>query len=215
MHKDTVHDFSVVRSQSGVVYSYDKEDEVACLEVDTMHANISLGGIFETGGLYTRKRAKEFYDALPDQKPFAVLNGQFFNAGMSPATKLAFSVKSQGESILDYLDNDLPKRTFLVRADGGGEVREDYDSAWMQDASIQELIVGISPKTDMISNQSVGRTFVAVSGKKVYFFIAKARTFPEMLEILSRFALTPPEVVMLDGGPSSQYYVSGDANAYF
>ncbi|MCP4523358.1 MAG: phosphodiester glycosidase family protein, partial [Candidatus Gracilibacteria bacterium] len=152
---------------------------------------------------------------------FAVVNGQFFNANKENTT-LSFPVKSNGTILNSYVDNDKKKRTVIIDKMGVIKIMEGYNESYLNDKNNKEVLVGINPSEDFSKNRSVGRTYMGLIGDdRVVFFIAQSKTQHEMKKIALDYGIEGQNLVMLDGGPSSQFAyfdifeVGGGINSFY
>lgn len=140
-----------------------------------------------------------------DNKVFAMVNWQFFNALKNP-TFLSFPVKSNGKIISSYVDNDLTKRTLIIDKNENLKMLEWYDKSELLKWENKELIVAFKPNVEASNADKVGRSYIWIKWEKnIIFFIAKNKTQAEMDKIISDYWITENNVIMMDWWPSAQF----------
>lgn len=142
-----------------------------------------------------------------------VINAQFFNAGKDP-TFMSFPLKVNGTIINDYMDNDIAKRTLIKTKQNQFFIKEGFERNFLTNADYTDVIVAFSPEVDALSSQSIGRTYVGMKENMLYFFIANSKTQNEMNSIIQDEWILPENIIMFDGGPSSQFAIDGEKTYY-
>jgi hypothetical protein len=159
---------------------------------------------------FERKKAEdilwEYSYITKNNKNFpivAAINWQFFNANKNP-TFLSFPLKSNGQIISSYIDNDKLKKTFIIKNDEIAEIKDWYNSIDLENSQYQELIVWIDPKEDFGINMKLWRNYVwIVWDKNIVYVIAQNKTQWEMDVIMKNYWIE--NYMMLDGWPSAQF----------
>lgn len=156
---------------------------------------------------FIRYYADEFikmYDyKISDKEVIAFVNGQFFNQNKAE-TSLSFPIISNWKIINSYVDNDLPKRTFVIDKNKNAKIISWYNPSDLE--KYEELIVSFSPEVNARPNEKIGRTYIwLLDNKKVVFFIAKNKTQEEMDKIISDYWIEEKNIIMMDWWPSSQF----------
>jgi exopolysaccharide biosynthesis protein len=143
-----------------------------------------------------------------DDTAVAALNGQFFNASVAESATLAFSVKDDGTTYRGYADkNEYPgaKLALLLGEKQHSVVKYTDDADQLAIADARDAVVGLVWWADKKPRARVARTMIGVSPRgETYVFISPAATQRYAMAILKRFGISQSEVVMLDGGGSSQ-----------
>lgn len=140
-----------------------------------------------------------------NNKVFAMVNGQFFNAEKNP-TFLSFPVKSNWKIINSYVDNDTKKRTLIIDKNESLKILEWYDNKELNNSNNKELIVASNPIVDSLKDNKIGRTYIWIKWEKnIIFFIAKNKNQDEMDKIISQYGITQNNIIMMDWWPSSQF----------
>lgn len=146
------------------------------------------------------------------ERPFSVVNGQFFNQSEGDRAALAFSVKANGSIVSGYADRTeyVGKKRVLLINGAKSDVKpyaDDPDSLLKEDAL--NAIVGLNPKAEKQASRRRGRTFVGV-GKRgtLYVYSSPATTQNYVARMLRKFGVKEDKIVMLDGGGSA-YLVKG------
>lgn len=136
----------------------------------------------------------------------AVVNGQFFTKLGDEKTGVSFPIKSNGEIIATHVDNDIPKRTLVIDTQGQAKILEWYQSEYLNDPKYSELIVAFTPEVRARENAKIGRTYIwLLDANTMVFFIARNKNQDQMDSILAVFGIKPENIIMMDGGPSSQF----------
>ncbi len=146
------------------------------------------------------------------ERPFSVVNGQFFNQSQGDRAALAFSVKANGAIISGYADRtEYAGRKRMLLLDGTrSDVRlypDDPDALLKTDAL--NAIVGLDPRAEKQASRRRGRTFLGV-GKRgtVYIYSSPATTQNYVARMLRKFGVKEEKILMLDGGGSA-YLMKG------
>lgn len=159
---------------------------------------------------FNRYKAKNFPSTikLEYRKKYntnAVINWQFFDQNKNP-TFLSFPLKSWWKIINSHIDNDIPKRTFIIDVDWNTKIIEWYKKEYLKNKNYEELIVGFSPDVNSNKNSKIWRTYVWIkNSKNIVFFIAKNKTQKEMNKIISNYWIKKDNIIMMDWWPSSQF----------
>lgn len=180
----------------GKLTSYNLEEEQNDSEFENFQRKAISEAFWENNFLQVWWKQREI---------FAVVNAQFFNA-LKQNTTLSFPVKSNGKVLSSYVDNEKTKRTILLDHSWKIHIQEWYDTSDLYNSEYREVLVGIHPDENFAQNQSLWRTYMWVMWEnRVVFFIAEAKTQSEMKQIASDYWVNTNDLVMLDGGPSTQF----------
>lgn len=135
----------------------------------------------------------------------AVVNWQFFDQNKNP-TFLSFPVKSNWKIINSHIDNDIPKRTFVIDSNWNAKILEWYKKEFLENQNYKDLIVGFTPDVIARKESKIWRTYIWINNSKnVVFFVAKNKTQEEMNKIISDYGIKKENIIMMDWWPSSQF----------
>ncbi|MDP2091054.1 MAG: phosphodiester glycosidase family protein [Candidatus Gracilibacteria bacterium] len=219
----------LVHQEKGIKLFQNSSKEISIIDVDLNNAGVSFGMVNSSTGKifidYEKSTSKKdrFYRFYPkdlsvgkNNKVFAMVNGQFFNAEKNP-TFLSFPLKSAGKIINSYVDNDLAKRTIIIDKNENLKIIEGYDEKDLFNTNNKELIVAFNPSVDSSIDSKVGRSYIGIKGdKNIIFFIAKNKTQLEMDQLITEYGITKNNVIMMDGGPSAQFsYFNNGLNSFY
>lgn len=160
---------------------------------------------------FNKYYAKEFRDKIDfDSRKYfvnAFVNGQFFtHLKPDEKTGLSFPIKSHGKIITSYMDNEIPKRTFVIDKYENAKIFEWYDKKYLENPDYKELIVAFSPEVNARKNEEIWRTYIWLKDSKtIVFFIAKNKNQKQMNEIIKNYWIKEENIIMMDGWPSSQF----------
>lgn len=136
----------------------------------------------------------------------AFVNGQFFLHINEPKTGLSFPIKSDWKIVTSYIDNEIPKRTFVIDDEKNAQIFEWYKPEYLENDNYKELIVAFTPEVTARREASIWRTYIWLKdAKTLVFFIAKNRTQAEMDKLIEDYGIKREDIIMMDGGPSSQF----------
>jgi len=107
---------------------------------------------------FYRKKIKDAYwgdsNIFGKYEVLAVVNWQFFNANKDP-TALSFPIKSNGQIINSYVDNDKQKKTIVIDKNWKVKILDWYKKDYLTDNNNIEVLVGINSKEDFSKNSSL------------------------------------------------------------
>lgn len=133
----------------------------------------------------------------------AAINWQFFNANKNP-TFLSFPLKSNGQIISSYVDNDKLKKTFIITEKQKAIIKKWYNSEDLKNHGYEELIVGIDPSENFWKNMKLWRNYVWIHwDKNIVYILAQNKTQWEMDTLMQNYWIE--NYMMLDGWPSAQF----------
>jgi len=198
---------NLIKTNSWIGFYQNKAKSLSILEVDLNSAWIDFWGVDESKkeDFYRFKRhfAREF--DYKKYNAYFFVNWQFFDQNKNP-TFLSFPLKSDWKIISDYLDNDIPKRTFIIDKNKNAKILKWYEKKYLENDNYRELIVWFYPDVKANKNAKIWRTYIwLLSSKKVVFFITKNRTQEEMNKIIWDYWIKKDNIIMMDGWPSSQF----------
>jgi hypothetical protein len=206
--------FKLVDEAPGVSL-YRKNQDVLQI-IDPMSGGrlrVALGAQTLSGGLIMHERASVatwWAKAKADPAVFSLFNGQFFDARDAEVAPLAFSVKQDGTVYVGYGDKTEyagKKMALLLGETAHAVIPYDDDPASLARRSEPDAVVGLRWSADKKPRARVGRTMIGVTpAGKTVVFASTAATQRYALGILKRFGVQPSEVVMLDGGGSTQIF---------
>lgn len=170
-----------------------------------------LGPLVLSGGqmMYGRKNVPAWWATLKaDESVLAAFNGQFFDMSDASAAPLAFSVKTAGTTERGYADKtEYPgaKAMLVLGQDGHSVVPYKDDADQLAAADAPHAVVGLLWWADKSPRARIARTLVGVSPRgDTYVFVSPAATQRYAMAILRRFGVRTSDMLMLDGGGSSQ-----------
>lgn len=159
---------------------------------------------------FNRFDANEFPNTFPREyyiknNTLAVINWQFFDQTKTP-TFLSFPLKSWWKVINSHIDNEIPKRTFIIDWDWNAKILEWYKKEYLENPNYKELIVWFTPDVEARKDDKIWRTYIWINNSKnVVFFVAKDKTQEEMNKIISDYGIKKENIIMMDWWPSSQF----------
>jgi hypothetical protein len=161
---------------------------------------------------------EKFWQQLSAQSSdaFCVLNGQFFYMKESP-TRLPFPLKVGGDIVSDgYGLNEFPDNKLLLELwDVKAKITPlTYESLYGSTAP--DVVAGLTQTANKRSDSYTGRTFVGVDDRDqdgltevVLIFNSRISRQVDAVGVLQSFGAD--QVMMLDGGGSTQLIFQGDA----
>lgn len=194
--------------------------------VELLHGPIVFSGQGEGvyGGAnprFDRQYLPAVWEAFTAESGEAVclVNGTFFkdmeNGFRVNPTTLSFPLKRAGVVVSEGHDRYRfyrHRRMFLLWSDRAEIV--PLDPRTLYDSPAPDILVGLSPRAAVRAWESLGRTFVGVadgdgdgSRERVLIYSGEAATQAEAEATLRAFGAT--EMMMLDGGGSSQLFCEG------
>jgi hypothetical protein len=169
----------------------------------------------ENQTLYKRNNVKEWWNEWKQQEKnaFSIINGQFFNMDDPEKAPIAFPVKSSGFVHPGYGDSaEYNGKKMLLRIADDGAVIEPYNdsAAALYAAENKDAIVGLKADAPKQPGRRIGRTFIGVddNGDAIIFTSAVA-TQRYATRILMAFGADRKQIIMLDGGKSTQAMING------
>ncbi len=213
--ENNLQNYSLESFVPGANLYQNEQKDVSIFRVDLQKANISFGGVEITDEDETNlKRYKRYYaedfsnnydGSIDGTNIFAFINGQFFNQ-LIDSTSLSFPVKSNGEIINSYVDNDIKKSSFVITKNNTAKIIHDYNAEILENPDYSEVIVWAHKDVNARRNDAVWRTYIALDENNfVYFIIAKNKTQAQMEKIISELSIGENDFMMMDGWPSSQF----------
>lgn len=156
----------------------------------------------------------DFSDA--ESKAFCVTNGQFFYMKESP-TRLPFPLKVGGKVISDgYALKEFPGKKLMLELWGDHAQITPLSQGALYNSSAPDIVAGLAEDAPKNIKKYVGRTFVGVvdqdgDGKSetMFLFNTSSARQVDAANVLYDFGAT--QVMMLDGGGSTQLICRGDA----
>lgn len=170
---------------------------------------------------FTREAIGDVWNEKLNQSPnvFSVTNAQFFNAGLSPSTPLAFPVKEGGSMVSQGYDNAAfpGEKLFLpVWSNNADIISYDGQPTSVINSTADQGIVGLHREANKNPTSNTGRTFVGVSDEdgdgqyeKVLIFTSKTATQAYAAQKLNDFGVEFDKILMLDSGGSTQMICEG------
>lgn len=209
---DSIAGFTLVFSEPGVSLYRKNRDYLHIIKPSEGGVlRTEVGPIVLSGGLimHERRNVPAWWARLKgNENVVSVFNGQFFDANDADIAPLAFSTKVDGTVYRGYADTTEFKGAKVALLLGEQEHRVvPYrdDAAQLAEAKEQDAVVGLLWWADKRPRSRVPRTLVGVAPSgDTYVFVSQAATQRYALGILKRFGIRQSEIVMLDGGGSSQ-----------
>jgi hypothetical protein len=147
---------------------------------------------------------------------FCVTNGQFFYMKESP-TRLPFPLKVGGKVISDgYGLKDFPDKKLMLEL-WSDHARITSLSQWtLYSSSAPDIVAGLAEDAPKNIKKYVGRTFVGVmdqdlDGKSETVLLFNTRSARQVDAAKVLYSFGASQVMMLDGGGSTQLICRGDA----
>ncbi len=157
--------------------------------------------------------ASEFKYDFKTIKPYFIVNWQFFTNLKDNYTALNFPLKSNWVILTDYIDNNIPKKTFIIDEKWNAKILGWYKKDFLKNKNYKELIVAFSPEVKARENAEIWRTYIWLkSEKNVIFFIAKNKNQLQMNKIISDYWVKNDNIIMMDWWPSSQFAYLQNSN---
>ena len=190
----------------------DETWDLSILDIDLGSAKISFGWVnidekyIEEFERFNKSYAKNLEYNHKKFHSYGVVNWQFFTNVKNKETALSFPVKSEWKIITDYMDNEIPKRTFITDKNWEAKILEWYKKEFLEDKNNEEVIVAFTPEVRARRNSKIWRTYIwLLSSKNIVFFIAKNKTQKQMNKIISDYWIKSENIIMMDWWPSSQF----------
>ena len=197
-------------------FSQNKNWNFSILELDLNKINFSFGWVdinkISDFDKFNKFYAKDFsknisQENLKDKEIIATVNWQFFTNIKKKNTALSFPLKSDWKILTDYMDNEIPKRTFIIDENWNAKILGWYKKEFLENPKNREVIVAFTPKVTARRNAKIGRTYIWIkSSKNIVFFIAKDKNQEEMNEIIKGYWIEEKNIIMMDWWPSSQFW---------
>jgi len=136
----------------------------------------------------------------------ATINWQFFTNLTKKNTALSFPLKSNWKILTNYIDNKIPKRTFIIDNNSNAKILEWYKKDFLENKNFKEVIVAFSPEVTARRNTKIWRTYIGIkNSKNIIFFVAKNKNQEEMNKIIFDYWIKKGNIIMMDWWPSSQF----------
>lgn len=198
-----------------------RERGVALYELDGTYVHVVYpreGGRVELlaervgASTFARRTAPEWYAAWQEAigpGAFSVVNAQFFDMRQPGEAPLAFAAKIAGEVLPGYGDTQefkqqkrvvfFEERRTRVVPLGADRIR------LLERASAPNAIVGLAPDAAKSAQAALGRTFIGARRNGVAIVaVSPGASQAHMADVLRTFGVRDRDVVMLDGGGSTQ-----------
>ncbi|MBD1894523.1 phosphodiester glycosidase family protein [Coleofasciculus sp. FACHB-129] len=224
--------FKAIRSAPGVTLYNQKSDYVQVVDlsqgasVKFLYGEITNPGKRQGayGGNDPKLRRQTLTQAWKNfssfnKKAFSITNGQFFRNDTKSAiiTNLAFPVKANGIIMSDGYagENEFASQKLMLAVwNSRAEISVFNGKNSLYSSSAPNIIVGLSEKANKFMNKNLGRTFMGVLDRDsngisetVLIFNSSDSTQFHAVQTLKKFGAD--QVVMLDGGGSSQLLAQG------
>ncbi len=175
-----------------------------------------LGNVVPSDGAWTqfqRKNAETWWKEWDDDDKVSLLNGQFFNTDNTDKSPLAFSVKKDGMVHTGYGDaTEFTGKKMLLRIGEDEFIAEPYadDAARLFEIPEENAIVGLKETASKQPGSRIGRTFIGVNADgEALVLTSSLATQRFATRILTAFGAKRQQILMLDGGHSSQLMLEG------
>ena len=197
-----------VYKQNGSKLFQTKNKDLSIIDIDLNSSWISFWGVKITNNSDFNKFEKSYAKDFNYKKYnlYFLINWQFFTNIKDKNTGLSFPLKSDWKIITDYVDNEIPKRTFIIDNNWNAKILEWYKKEFLENKNYKEVIVAFTPEVKARKNAKIWRTYIWVkSPKEIVFFVAKNKTQEEMNKIISDYWIKKDNTIMMDWWPSSQF----------
>jgi hypothetical protein len=165
-----------------------------------------------------RRTVEEFWSELypSNSQLFCLSNGQFFRNDRNLSTGLAFPVKSNGKVFSDGYAGEIefPEEKLILAVWENRAEIVPFHPLYLKLSTAPDAIVGLTEDADKGVLNETGRTFMGVAdtdgdrlNETVLIFTSKKATQPRAAAVLKNLGAT--EVLMLDGGGSTQLFCEG------
>jgi len=198
-------------NQNWIKFIQNKTGNISIIEVNTNIASLSFGWVkinkISDFDKFDKSYAKDFSENnLKNKKIVATINWQFFTNLEKKNTALSFPLKSDWKILTDYMDNKIPKRTFVIDNNWNAKILEWYKKEFLENKNYKEVIVAFTPEVSARREAKIWRTYIWIkSPKNVIFFIAKNKNQEQMNKIISDYWIKKENIIMMDWWPSSQF----------
>lgn len=154
--------FSLKESSYGAKLYVDSSINMYAIVLDVDKGDVDFGLTDHAySNLFNKSKIKDWWNKYSNYSNFAMVNGQFFDHNRNP-TPISFSLKADGNIIVDYLDNSLPKKTLLRTIDGNFYIKDGYDQSYLSSSSISDVLVGLFHTVNVGDKQwyPIGRNYI-------------------------------------------------------
>lgn len=163
---------------------------------------------------YARMDIRDWWKEWKKEEPdaFSIANGQFFNMDDPLKAPIAFPLKADGMVHPGYGDTSEynGNKVMLTLGDDRFSVEEYSDDATPLYSMREDAIVALKPAADKQKNRRRGRTFIGVNDDgNALIFTSPTATQRYAQRILLAFGAGRNDIIMLDGGDSTQMIVKG------
>ena len=198
-------------NQNWVKFIQNETWNISIIDVNTDIAKLSFWWVkinkISDFDKFDKSYAKDFnWKFRKDTKIIATINWQFFTNLEKKNTALSFPLKSDWKILTNYMDNKIPKRTFVIDNNWNAKILEWYKKEFLENKNYKEVIVGFTPEVSARREAKIWRTYIWIkSPKNVIFFITKNKNQAEMNKIISYYWIKKENIIMMDWWPSSQF----------